>query len=238
MTQSAARTISSARWTACGFSILAISGSAGAARAPPRCPRRRRTNESATRSTPIFSPVSRWWKSSSGTDGSAAVSPGMLRPWREATEPPTSTSASISPSPGRGPLDPQAHRAVGQVDHLVGVDRVGEPRPGDVHAARVALLVVLAADERHVVARLELGDAVARAGRSAAWGPGGPGGWRRAGRRGSPRRARAARSRRAPRRCRGRSSGARRPSRPRPSGRGPRGRGRPDRWWRRSSYGA
>ncbi len=61
----------------------------------------RRTKESATRSTPIFSPVSRWRKSSSGTDGSAAVSPGMFRPWREATAPPTSTVASISPSPGR-----------------------------------------------------------------------------------------------------------------------------------------
>src|SRR5215218_5834981 len=100
ITQSAARTISSARWTACGFSILAISGSRV-------CLRRnvtssaRRTNESATRSTPIRSPVRTWSRSSSGTDGSAAVSPGMLRPWREATEPPTSTVASISPSPGR-----------------------------------------------------------------------------------------------------------------------------------------
>ena len=56
ITQSAARTISSARCTACGFSILAISGSRV-------CLRRnvmssaRRTNDSATRSTPICSPV-------------------------------------------------------------------------------------------------------------------------------------------------------------------------------------
>ena len=198
----------------------------------------RRTKESATRSTPIFSPVSRWRKSSSGTDGSAAVSPGMLRPWREATEPPISTTASISPSPERVPLDPQAHRAVGQVDHLVGADRVGQARPGDVHPAGVALLVVLAADERDVVARLELGDAVAeladaqlRAREVLEDRDGPPGAVRGV--------AHALRGlARAPRRCRGRSSGARRPSRPRPSGRGPPGRGRRDRWWRRSSYGA
>ena len=61
----------------------------------------RRTKLSATRSTPISSPVCTCLRSSSGTEGSAAASPGMLRPWREATAPPTSTSASISPSPGR-----------------------------------------------------------------------------------------------------------------------------------------
>ena len=61
----------------------------------------RRTKLSATRSTPISSPVCTCLRSSSGTAGSAAASPGMLRPWREATAPPISTSASISPSPGR-----------------------------------------------------------------------------------------------------------------------------------------
>ena len=100
ITQSAARTISSARWTACGFSILAIRGSRV-------CLRRnvmssaRRTKLSATRSTPIRSPVRTCSRSSSGTAGSAAASPGMFRPWRLATAPPISTSASISPSPGR-----------------------------------------------------------------------------------------------------------------------------------------
>ena len=138
ITQSAARTISSARWTACGFSILAISGSRV-------CLRRnvtssaRRTNESATRSTPIRSPVRTWSRSSSGTEGSAAVSPGMLRPWREATLPPTSTSASISPSAGRVARHAQAHGAVGEVHDLARLDGVGQPGPGDVHAAGVAL---------------------------------------------------------------------------------------------------
>ena len=100
ITQSAARTISSARWTACGFSILAISGS----RVWPRTnstSSARRTNDSATRSTPIFSPTARCSRSSSGTAGSEAASPGMLRPWREATGPPISTIVSISPCSGR-----------------------------------------------------------------------------------------------------------------------------------------
>ncbi len=100
ITQSAARTISSARCTACGFSILAISGS----RVWPRTnstSSARRTNDSATRSTPIFSPVRRCSRSSSGTAGSVAASPGMLSPWREATGPPISTTVSISPSAGR-----------------------------------------------------------------------------------------------------------------------------------------
>ena len=100
ITQSAARTISSARCTACGFSILATSGS----RVWPRTnstSSARRTNDSATRSTPIFSPVRRCSRSSSGTAGSVAASPGMLRPWREATAPPISTTVSISPDSGR-----------------------------------------------------------------------------------------------------------------------------------------
>ena len=159
ITQSAARTISSARWTACGFSILAISGSRVCLRSDVTSSARR-TNESATRSTPIRSPVRTWSRSSSGTEGSAAVSPGMLRPWREATLPPTSTSASISPSAGRVALHAQADGAVGEVHDLARVDGVGQPGPRDVHPARVAVRGVLAAHERHVVAGLELGDPV------------------------------------------------------------------------------
>ena len=100
ITQSAARTISSARWTACGFSILATSGSRVCLRSDVTSSARR-TNDSAIRSTPIRSPVRTCSRSSWGTAGSAAVSPGMFRPWREATAPPISTTASISPSPGR-----------------------------------------------------------------------------------------------------------------------------------------
>ena len=36
-----------------------------------------------------------------GHRGQLSAGPGMFRPWREATVPPTSTRASISPSPPR-----------------------------------------------------------------------------------------------------------------------------------------
>ena len=100
ITQSVARTISSARVTACGFSILATSGSRVCLRSSVMSSARR-TNDSATMSTPIRSPVRTCSRSSSGTDGSAAVSPGMFRPWRDATAPPISTTASISPESAR-----------------------------------------------------------------------------------------------------------------------------------------
>ncbi len=100
ITQSAARMISSAASTAWGFSILAISGR--------RVWRRTlvtssavRTNDRATRSTPIDSPKWSMSMSSSGTAGRPRVEPGMLRPWREATVPPISTAVSTSPSPAR-----------------------------------------------------------------------------------------------------------------------------------------
>ena len=103
ITQSAARTISSARVTACGFSILATSGSRVCLR-NSTISSARRTKLNATMSTPIRSPVRTCSRSSSGTAGSAAVSPGMFRPWREATAPPISTTASISPESGRTSL--------------------------------------------------------------------------------------------------------------------------------------
>ena len=103
ITVSAARMMSSASSTACGFSILATSGS--------RVWRRTvstssavRTKESATTSTPIDSPKRSMSRSSSGTAASPRVEPGMFRPWRVATVPPTSTSVSISPSPPRTTL--------------------------------------------------------------------------------------------------------------------------------------
>ena len=99
ITQSATRRISSARSTACGFSILAISGSArvlahgrdvlGAAHeATARRGRRRSASRRADARGP---PRAR--------RAASSVSPGMFSPWREATVPPISTSASISPSP-------------------------------------------------------------------------------------------------------------------------------------------
>ena len=56
----------------------------------------RRTNESATMSTPISSPKRSSSRSSLGTEGSPASDPGTLRPWREVTAAPSSTSVSTS----------------------------------------------------------------------------------------------------------------------------------------------
>ena len=90
-------------------------------------------------STPIRSPVRTCSRSSSGTDGSAAVSPGMFRPWREATAPPISTTASISPLVGAHVRHAQADGAVGEVHDLVAVDGRGQAGVGDVQPRRVAL---------------------------------------------------------------------------------------------------
>ena len=100
ITQSAARRIDSAFSTPWGFSIFATSGSRVRSRTYSTS-LAERTNESATMSTPIDSP----WRSSSmsrwGTAGRRSVGPGMLSPWREATAPPISTSASSSWDSGR-----------------------------------------------------------------------------------------------------------------------------------------
>ncbi len=117
MIPSAASTISSPLAAACGFSILAISGTS----APRswRCSRtgsrssRRRTNESAKKSRPISSPASISAMSSALTAGSETVTFGRLSPWREATLPPTST---LVDDVAVGDLvHPQPHGAVGQV---------------------------------------------------------------------------------------------------------------------------
>ncbi len=100
MTQSAALMISSARSTAWGFSILAISGSLVCRRTNSMSPGWR-TKDSATMSTPIDSPWCSSFRSSSGTEGSSSIGPGMFRPWREATVPPTSTWTSTSPCSAR-----------------------------------------------------------------------------------------------------------------------------------------
>ena len=96
MTQSDARRIDCARSTACGFSIFAMSGRR-VCRRTDSTSSARRTNDSATRSTPMSSPARSICRSPSGTDGRISVSPGMLSPWREATAPPNSTSQSNSP---------------------------------------------------------------------------------------------------------------------------------------------
>jgi hypothetical protein len=102
ITQSAAWMIASAFSTAWGFSIFAISGVRVCSRTKATSDSRR-TKLSATMSTPISAPARRCSRSSSGTAGSRSVGPGMFKPCRDATVPPTSTSASTSPTPERTP---------------------------------------------------------------------------------------------------------------------------------------
>ena len=65
---------------------------------PPRRGARRTARRGRRRSARRSARCAR---SSSGTDGSSVTSPGMLRPWRDATAPPISTTASNSSVPAR-----------------------------------------------------------------------------------------------------------------------------------------
>ena len=100
MIPSLARMMSSARETAWGFSILAMIGARVYSRSS-MISSGLRTKLGATMSTPIFSPASRWARSSWRTAGSSSTGPGMFSPWREVITPPISTSASSSPASGR-----------------------------------------------------------------------------------------------------------------------------------------
>ena len=159
ITQSAAWMIASASSTAWGFSILAISGRSVCSRTSSTSSARR-TNDSATRSTPIDSPKRSSSRSSSGIVGQRGQRAGHVQP--------------LARGHGAAQLDlgvhlaavadgghPQAHRAVGQVDHVAGLDGLGQLRPGDRHPPGVALLVG-AAHQRQLVAGLELGHAAAQ----------------------------------------------------------------------------
>ena len=160
ITQSAARTISSARVTACGFSIFATSGSRVCLRSST-ISSARRTKLSATMSTPIRSPVRTCSRSSSGTAGSAAVSPGMFRPWREDDRAADLDHRVDLALLGADRVDPQADGAVGEVHDLVALDRRGQAGVGDEQPRGVTLTAVGSAHERGRVAGLELHDAVA-----------------------------------------------------------------------------
>ena len=188
-------------------------------------------------STPIFSPTREVREVLLGHGRPARSSgPGMFSPWREATAPPTSTSASISQSPGAD----GAARAGGRAPSARYMTSPGAIAPTQ-----------LGPRDRHPRGAA---DAVRRRRRSTTWSPGlsstmsstsGADAQLRPGQvledRDRPpgaaggRRARAARSRRAARRCRARSSAARRPCPPRPSARASRDRARRGRSWRRSS---
>ena len=164
--------ISSARSTACGFSIFAISGSRVCSRTNSMSSARR-TNESATRSTPIFSPVAQVVEVLLGHGrqrGGLAGDVQALARGDGAADLDLRVDLAVA---GAGGVDPQPHGAVGEVDR---------PRPASMASASPAqvmyircaspVLVVLAADERDLVARLELGDAVDQRRRCAASGPG------------------------------------------------------------------
>ena len=196
-----------------------------------------RTNDSATRSTPIFSPTARCARSSSGTVASWSSGPGMFSPWREATAPPISTSALISIASSstaytRSRTAPSAR----YMTSPGAIAPISSGRATSIRAAVAEALVVTA--ELDLVAGLELGDVVDERAdpelrpRQVLQHRDRPAGAARGlahalGRLGVLLRA-----------CRARSSGARRPSRRRPSARASQDRGRPGRSWRRSSCGA
>ena len=131
---SAAWMIASAFSAACGFSIFAISGMSAprsASRALDRLagPRARgRTRPRAGRSParPRSRPSRGRARPPAGRPRSA---PGRLRPWCEATGPPTSTAQRRPrrPSPGHAQPDP----AVGEVDVVALGDRRRQARPTD-----------------------------------------------------------------------------------------------------------
>ena len=96
--------------------------------------------------------------SSSLTAGSETVTFGRLRPWREATLPPTSTW--VTTSAPRHLRHAQADRAVGEVEHVALVHELREAAPGHRQAlggarpprSGVSTTLGAAAELRHAVA--------------------------------------------------------------------------------------
>ena len=142
ITQSAALRISSARSTACGFSILAISGSRVCSRTCSTSSGRR-TNDSATMSTPIDSPWRSSSRSSSGTAGSDVDRAGdvqaLARGDRAAD---LDLGFDLARAAARTVVDAQPHRAVGEVEHVARLERVGEARPRRCSCARASPALV------------------------------------------------------------------------------------------------
>ena len=104
-----------------------------------RRPRPRRTNESATQSTPMRSPACSSSRSRLGHARAARRSrPGCSAPARETTAPPILTSASNSPSPPAPRSRAAAPRRRPGRPCSPGFDRAGEAVDRDRHAVRVA----------------------------------------------------------------------------------------------------
>ena len=87
-----------------------------------------RTNDTASRSMPWSTAKSTQSRSDSSTAAGTASTPGRFMPWWEATVPPVSTRHRP-----RCPAlaHPEPDRPVGEIDHVVGLDRGGQPRPRD-----------------------------------------------------------------------------------------------------------
>ncbi len=129
----------------------------------PGCPRRAppaargpgpgrsacRTNDTASRSMPCSTAKSTQSRSDSPTAAGSASTPGRFMPWCEATVPPVSTFVTDLRVPALAHAQPD--RAVGEVDHVVGLHRGREPGPPD--GDRVAAVAVAVRRQRQRPAR-------------------------------------------------------------------------------------
>ena len=164
ITQSAACRISSARSTASGFSIFAISGRRVCSRTSSHvlgaAHERERDHVDADRLA-----VAQQLEVLLGDRGQPDGRPGDVQPLARG-DGAADLDLRFDLARGRAHLThAQAHRAVGEVDHGVRLQRVGEAGPGDAHVLGVAealLAVARPAGERDEVAGLQLDDVVAQ----------------------------------------------------------------------------
>ncbi len=145
---------------ACGFSILAMTGTRRPSSSMILCTSSAsdalRTKLSATKSTPMRSAQRRSSMSFSDSAGTETATPGRLMPLWSLTLPPTTTVVCDVLADDR--VDDQAHLAVVDQDRVAGVDVAGKPlvrRP----AGRVVTRDVAGGD-RPLLALLELHRAV------------------------------------------------------------------------------
>ena len=160
ITQSAARRTDSMFSTACGFSILATSGRRVCSRTNSTSAAER-TNDSATRSTPIDSPWREQLEVALGHRREAVDRPGDVQ--------------ALPRGDGAADLDlgvqlaeigarrghAQAHRAVGEIDDRARLDRLRQLLPGDRHPPLIAEDLPAALEGQRLAGR-QLDDPVAQ----------------------------------------------------------------------------
>ena len=203
ITQSETLRIASARSTACGFSILAISGVRVCSRTNVTSSgwRTKRQRDEVDADLRADAQVLEVLLGDGGEVGRLARDVEPLARGDRAADLDLGVDLALGHAHGG---HTQADRAVGEVHDLAGRDRGREPGPGDRHLARVAVLAVaVAAHERHAVADAEVGGAVAQRADAQLGARAGPAGWPPDARPGRPPRGRAGPSRRAARPCRG-----------------------------------